>query len=61
MAPFWPRVYAGEQKLAWIKTDFSKYKDEDEDDEEVNADMPDMGGMGGMGNMMNNPEMVFKR
>ncbi|KAJ3365523.1 hypothetical protein HDU91_002200, partial [Kappamyces sp. JEL0680] len=32
-APFWPRLNKS-GKLAWIKTDFAKWKEEDEDDEE---------------------------
>ncbi|KAJ3304068.1 hypothetical protein HDV03_003182 [Kappamyces sp. JEL0829] len=64
-APFWPRLNKS-GKLAWIKTDFAKWKEEDEDDEEeapggdtmMNDQMMQM--MGGMGQGMNgfNPDML---
>ena len=53
-APYWPRLLKQSGKQHWLKTDFSKWKDEDEDDD-VNVDAPfggmDMAGMGGMGGM----------
>ncbi|CDS14405.1 hypothetical protein LRAMOSA06574 [Lichtheimia ramosa] len=39
---YWPRLQKG-GKLNYVKVDFSKWKDEDEEDEEENADP--MGGM----------------
>lgn len=65
-AKFWPRLQKQPGKLSFVKTDFSKYKDEDEDDDEPAVDpqagmnaqlaqmmsgMPGMGGMSGMGGM----------
>ncbi|KJA29359.1 hypothetical protein HYPSUDRAFT_127652 [Hypholoma sublateritium FD-334 SS-4] len=52
-AEYWPRLTKEKVKNAFLKTDFSKWVDEDEQDE-VPADIPDdmdMGGMGGMGGM----------
>ncbi|KAJ3024907.1 UNVERIFIED_CONTAM: hypothetical protein HDU68_007667 [Siphonaria sp. JEL0065] len=64
-AGYWPRLLTKSAgKPHFLKTDFSKWKDEDEEDEEVEAapaggmdmsqfsgmgGMPGMGGMGGMG------------
>jgi len=54
-AEFWPRLTKEKVKNAYIKTDFSKWVDEDEQDGEAakdDADLEDaMGGMGGMGGM----------
>lgn len=59
---YWPRL-SKDKKVAFIKTDFSKWVDEDEQDGEVPEKedddmgmggmpgMPGMGGMGGMGGM----------
>ncbi|XP_071959792.1 prostaglandin E synthase 3-like [Antedon mediterranea] len=47
--PYWPRMT--KTKLPYLKTDFNKWKDEDESDEE-DGPMGGMGGMpGGMGGM----------
>ncbi|KAF8508235.1 HSP20-like chaperone [Hysterangium stoloniferum] len=54
---FWPRLTNKEEKLKFVRTDFSKWVDEDEQDgepvkeEDDMGDMGDMGGMGGMGGM----------
>ncbi|XP_069111175.1 prostaglandin E synthase 3-like isoform X2 [Argopecten irradians] len=54
---FWPRLVKEKQKVHWIKTDFARWKDEDDsdfDEEEpmdLNEMMQNMGGMGGMGGM----------
>jgi len=49
---YWPRLPKAEQKSAFIKTDFSKWVDEDEQDGGVEEDPDlDMGGLGGMGSM----------
>lgn len=52
-AEFWPRLTKEKVKNAFIKTDFDKWVDEDEQDgvavEEEDGDP--MGGMGGMGGM----------
>ncbi|KNC99743.1 Hsp90 cochaperone SBA1 [Spizellomyces punctatus DAOM BR117] len=53
---YWPRLTKEKGKLHWLKTDFSKWKDEDEDDEPVQAgfegmDFSQFQGMGGMGGM----------
>lgn len=57
-AEFWPRLLKEKLKLHYIKTDFDKWVDEDEQDEQPEEDpmagmggMPDMGGMGGMPGM----------
>ncbi|KAJ6569631.1 HSP20-like chaperone [Mycena capillaripes] len=57
-AEFWPRLTKEKVKNAYIKTDFSKWVDEDEqdgpeakDDEDVDSAMGGMGGMGGMPGM----------
>ncbi|GAA5948831.1 hypothetical protein JCM21900_003442 [Sporobolomyces salmonicolor] len=53
---YWPRLTKDKVRLNWLKTDFSKWKDEDEqEDEEPEADDGGMGGgmppmgMGGAG------------
>ncbi|KAG8978930.1 hypothetical protein FRB90_008249 [Tulasnella sp. 427] len=52
---FWPRLTKEKLKIPFIKTDFSKWVDEDEQEGEAlkpDDDFdPDMGGMGGMGGM----------
>ena len=57
---FWPRLTKEKQKLHFLRTDFDKWVDEDEQDEKEEdpyADymggggMPGMPGMGGMGDM----------
>ncbi|PKI84547.1 p23 chaperone protein wos2 [Malassezia vespertilionis] len=54
---YWPRLTKEKVRLHNVKTDFSKWVDEDEQDGEQPDDvggmggMPDMGGMGGMGGM----------
>ncbi|KAJ3195495.1 hypothetical protein HK101_011931 [Irineochytrium annulatum] len=62
---YWPRLLKQAGKNNFLKTDFSKWKDEDEEEEAppgmdmsqfdaMNGGMGGgMGGMGGMGNMMN--------
>lgn len=61
-SPFWPRLNKT-GKLAYVKTDFSKWKDEDEDDEE--EDLPQQRGPGMsdqllnmMGNGQLSPDML---
>lgn len=57
---FWPRLLKGDKKFHWLKTDFEKWRDEDDSDDEVGggggaggADfeemMRQMGGLGGAG------------
>ncbi|KAJ3323168.1 hypothetical protein HDV06_002180 [Boothiomyces sp. JEL0866] len=63
-AKFWSRLHKGSGKLAFVKTDFSRYQDEDEDEEEKADPMSGMndqlaqmmGGMGGAGGF--NPDML---
>jgi hypothetical protein len=43
---FWPRLLKDNKKVHFLKTDFDKWVDEDEQDE---APEDDFGGMGGMG------------
>lgn len=58
-AKFWPRLLKDSAKFHYIKTDFNKWVDEDEQEEVPEGDdmanmmggMPGMGGMGGMGGM----------
>jgi len=47
--PFWPRLLKTDKKMHWVKIDFNKWKDEDDesDEEAMNWDMNDM--MGKMG------------
>ncbi|KAG5460276.1 MAG: hypothetical protein BJ554DRAFT_7692, partial [Olpidium bornovanus] len=42
--PWWPRLQKGDNKPSFLKTDFSRWKDEDEDSDESAAP----GGMAGM-------------
>ncbi|VVT56522.1 uncharacterized protein SAPINGB_P005129 [Magnusiomyces paraingens] len=48
---YWPRLTKEKKKVFYIRTDFDKWVDEDEQDEqpEQNDDFGGMGGMGGMG------------
>jgi len=46
---FWPRLLKDSKKVHYLKTDFDKWVDEDEQDEAPEDDA--MGGMGGMGGM----------
>ncbi|KAB2577351.1 putative cs domain-containing protein [Lasiodiplodia theobromae] len=47
---FWPRLLKESKKLHFLKTDFDKWVDEDEQDEAADDDyLANMGGMPGMG------------
>lgn len=46
---FWPRLLKDAKKVHFLKTDFDKWVDEDEQDEAPEDDLSQMGGMGGMG------------
>ncbi|TFB04612.1 Protein wos2 [Trichoderma ghanense] len=49
---YWPRLLKSSQKLHFLKTDFDKWVDEDEQNEAADDDLSkfgDMGGMPGMG------------
>ncbi|KAG8715286.1 hypothetical protein FRC11_004796, partial [Ceratobasidium sp. 423] len=48
---FWPRLTKEKLKLQWVRTDFDKWVDEDEQNAKVDLDMDDMQGMGGLGGM----------
>lgn len=56
---YWPRLLKESKKMHFLKTDFDKWVDEDEQDEKPEDEgmgggmggMPDMGAMGGMGGM----------
>lgn len=50
-AEFWPRLTKEKVRTQFIKTDFSKWVDEDEQDGDVPAVDDEMEGMGGMGGM----------
>ena len=49
---FWPRLLKGTQKMHFLKTNFDKWVDEDEQEEAPEEDFSGMGGMGGMGGGM---------
>ncbi|VDP28781.1 unnamed protein product [Soboliphyme baturini] len=50
--PFWPRLVLSKQRAPWIKVDFNKWKDEDEDSaDESKWNMNDFGGGAGAGGM----------
>ncbi|KAF7861828.1 hypothetical protein EAF04_007710 [Stromatinia cepivora] len=48
---FWPRLLKDAKKVHFLKTDFDKWVDEDEQDEAPEEDLSQMGGMGGMPGM----------
>ncbi|KAH7336320.1 HSP20-like chaperone [Rhexocercosporidium sp. MPI-PUGE-AT-0058] len=48
---FWPRLLKDAKKVHFLKTDFDKWVDEDEQDEAPEDDLAGMGGMGGMPGM----------
>jgi len=48
---FWPRLLKDTKKVHFLKTDFDKWVDEDEQDEAPEDDLANMGGMGGMPGM----------
>ncbi|KAH7409288.1 HSP20-like chaperone [Cadophora sp. MPI-SDFR-AT-0126] len=48
---FWPRLLKNDKKVHFLKTDFDKWVDEDEQDEAPEDDLANMGGMGGMPGM----------
>ncbi|KAG9239193.1 HSP20-like chaperone [Amylocarpus encephaloides] len=48
---FWPRLLKEAKKVHFLKTDFDKWVDEDEQDEAPEDDPAAAGGMGGMGGM----------
>jgi len=50
---FWPRLTKSSAKLAWVKIDFNKWKDEDDSEDE--GGMPGGGGGGPMGMGMGGP------
>lgn len=45
-AEFWPRLLKDSKKVHFLKTDFDKWVDEDEQDEAPEDDFAGMGGMG---------------
>ncbi|ORY55094.1 HSP20-like chaperone [Pseudomassariella vexata] len=48
---YWPRLLKEAKKLQFLKTDFDKWVDEDEQNEVPEEDMSQFGGMGGMPGM----------
>lgn len=61
--PYWPRLTKEETKAHWLKSDFNKWKDEDESDDESGMEgsadnlevmMQQMGGLGGTGDIKPN-------
>lgn len=48
---YWPRLLKESKKMHFLKTDFDKWVDEDEQDEAEDDGMGDFGGMGGMPGM----------
>jgi len=55
---FWPRLLKDAKKVHFLKTDFDKWVDEDEQDEAPEEDLSQMGGMGGMGGMPGMGDMM---
>lgn len=43
---FWPRLLKDAKKVHYLKTDFDKWVDEDEQEEAPEDDLGNMGGMG---------------
>jgi len=48
---YWPRLLKDAKKVHFLKTDFDKWVDEDEQEEAPEDDLGGMGGMGGMPGM----------
>jgi len=48
---FWPRLLKDAKKVHFLKTDFDKWVDEDEQNEAPDDDLGNLGGMGGMPGM----------
>jgi len=48
---YWPRLLKDSKKVHFLKTDFDKWVDEDEQDEAADDDFSNFGGMGGMPGM----------
>ena len=48
---YWPRLLKEAKKLQFLKTDFDKWVDEDEQNEAPEEDFSQFGGMGGMPGM----------
>ncbi|KAK4202593.1 HSP20-like chaperone [Triangularia verruculosa] len=46
---YWPRLLKESKKMHFLKTDFDKWVDEDEQDEAAEEDFSQFGGMGGAG------------
>jgi len=58
-AEYWPRLTKDKVKVSFIKTDFSKWVDEDEQDGVIEIPEDDgLGGMGGMGGGGLDPSML---
>ncbi len=43
---YWPRLLKDAKKVHWLKTDFDKWVDEDEQNEAAEEDFSNFGGMG---------------
>lgn len=60
--PYWPRMLKGTTKVHWLKTDFDKWRDEDDSDVDESKDaafedmMNDMGNYKGAGEDLDNDE-----
>ncbi|CAE6451323.1 unnamed protein product [Rhizoctonia solani] len=48
---YWPRLTKEKVRLQWLRTDFEKWADEDEQDAKAELDTDGMEGMGGLGGM----------
>lgn len=48
---YWPRLFKEKARYHFLKTDFDKWVDEDEQNENAEEDMSQFGGMGGMPGM----------
>lgn len=60
-ADYWPRLLKEKLKLHYIKTDFDKWVDEDEQEEQVEDDMSNMMNFGGSGGPGGAGDMDFSK
>jgi hypothetical protein len=58
---YWPRLLKNRVKLGYLKTDFSRWKDEDEEDDDTNEAANSLGGMDFSSLLGGGPERVRMR
>ncbi|XP_076640555.1 cytosolic prostaglandin E synthase [Colletes latitarsis] len=61
LGPYWPRLTKEKTRVHWLKSDFNKWKDEDDSDNEIytggNQNLEEMmRQMGGLGSVDNKPD-----